>query len=112
MDEELYEIAKENLKNKRRAGWVSVIGVAVFFIFFSYWLNIDMAMNWLWLIMVPVLVLRLGLAFYSGQKVVGRKDPVLEEMKRLKNTVLINLCLCSCLIAKTEAFNSLIVLIY
>ena len=61
-----------------------IAGVIFFLVLFSYWLSIDMVPVWSILIAIPVLFLFFILSFINGRKVVGKKDPVLEEMKGLE----------------------------
>ena len=86
MDEHLYEIAQQNLKNRKRSAISAVIGVVVFLSLFSYWLATDTASMWLWLLMIPVLVLTFYIPRYYESRVIGKeKNAALEEeMKRLK----------------------------
>ena len=83
MDEELYEIAKQNLKYKRTAFWFSLIGV-VFSLGAFVWLIESNGGYWPWLVLV-IGILALGFALIAERKIVSKKhDPILEEMNRLK----------------------------
>ncbi len=86
MEDPLYKIARQNLKNKKKVVWISALGVTFFLIFFSFWLSVDMEPGWILIFMFLILIMTFSLSFYYGRKIVGKRDPVLEEMKRLQET--------------------------
>lgn len=84
MNDDLYEIAKQNLKYKQRTRIFAAIGVTLFILWFSFWLTVDPSINWAWFIFGPAILLFFFLSYKNGKKVVGKRDPVLQEMNRLK----------------------------
>lgn len=83
MNDDLYEIAKKNLKYKQRTRIFAAIGVALFIFWFSFWLTVDPTVNWAWFVFVPAILFSFFLSFKNGKKIIGKRNPVLEEMNRL-----------------------------
>ena len=82
MSRNIYDVAKENLKNKKRLMITMIVGVLLFCLLFSYWLANGQSLVWPWLFIVPIVLLTFFLINHFDGKIV-KKDPILEEMEKL-----------------------------
>lgn len=90
MDQDLYNIAKHNLKIRKKAAWVAFIGVSIFTGLLLYTALSESEQIWPVFIMVPLVVSMLWYVFHQERKIIGKKNAVEREMDKLKEAGVTN----------------------
>ena len=88
MDQDLYQIAKHNLKIRKKATWVAAIGVSIFTGLLIY--SAIGEQVWPAFIMVPLVVFLLWYVIHLERKIIGKKNAVEREMDKLKEAGVTN----------------------
>jgi chromate transport protein ChrA len=83
MDQDLYNIAKHNLKIRKKATWVAVIGMIIYCALLFYLMYFEK--TWPLFIIVPGVVFLFWYVFYQERKIIGKKGPMEREMEKLKD---------------------------